>query len=123
GREELRQRVTEQTIEVVRRRVDPTGSTAASFAPQGDRRILRQVPGLSDTKQLLDVLGKVAKLTFHMVDDTVSPDDVRAGRIPPGDILLFEEDKRSGQTNKIPVVIKERAIITGDMLEKAQGTI
>jgi protein-export membrane protein SecD len=124
GREDLRQRIMEQSLEVVRRRVDPNGSTEASFARQGERRILLQVPGISDTTQLQKVLNTVAKLTFHMVDDTVTEADVAAKRIPPGDKLLYENDTRGGgQQVRTPVVIKERAIITGDMLEKAQGTI
>ena len=123
GREDLRQRVMEQTIEVVRRRVDPTGSTEASLARQGERRILLQVPGLTNTAELEKKLGQVAKLTFHMVDETISEADVAAGRIPPGEKLLYEEDMRNGQMVKMAVVIKERAIITGDMLERAQGII
>jgi len=58
-----------------------------------------------------------------MVDETVSDADIAARRIPPGDKLLYEEDVIGGQTVQRPVVIKERAIITGDMLERAQGTI
>jgi len=123
GREDLRARIMEQSLEVVRRRVDPNGSTEASFARQGERRILLQVPGISDTTQLQKVLNTVAKLTFHMVDDTVNEADIAAKRIPPGDKVLYENDTRGGQQFKVPVVIKERAIITGDMLEKASGTI
>ena len=123
GREDLRQRIMEQSLEVVRRRVDPTGSTEASFARQGERRILLQVPGISDTTELQKKLNTVAKLTFHMVDDTVTDADIQAKRIPPGDKLLYEEETRGNQHIQIPIVVKERAIITGDMLEKAQGTI
>ena len=122
GREELRQRTMEQSVEVVRRRVDPTGSTEATFARQGQNRILLQVPGLSDTTQLQAVLGKVAKLTFYLVDEGVSPQDIEANRIPPGDKLFYEETVRNGQAIKNPIVVKDRPLITGDMLEKAQGT-
>jgi protein-export membrane protein SecD len=123
GREDLRQRIMEQSIEVVRRRVDPTGSTEASFARQGERRILLQVPGVADTTALEKVLNTVAKLTFHMVDETVSEADIAAKRVPPGDKLLNEKIVRGNQTTQVPIVVKERAIITGDMLERAQGII
>jgi protein-export membrane protein SecD len=122
GREELRQRTMEQSLEVVRRRVDPTGAKEASFTRQGADRILLQVPGVSDTAELERILKTVAKLTFHMVDDSVSAEDIKAGRIPPGDKLLYEKDTRGGQVRQFPVVIKEQAIITGDKLEKAQAT-
>ena len=124
GREELRQRIMEQSVEVVRRRIDPTGSTEASFARQGERRILVQVPGITDTAEIQKKVNTQAKLTFHMVDETVSEQDVAAKRIPPGDKLLYEEIvNQAGQKIQVPIVIKERAIITGDMLERAQGTI
>ena len=124
GREELRQRIMEQSLEVVRRRVDPNGSTEATFARQGERRILVQVPGISDTAEIQSKVNTQAKLTFHMVDEGVSQTDIEAKRIPPGDKLLFEEVVgQNGQKIQIPIVVKERAIITGDMLERAQGSI
>ncbi len=123
GREDLRQRIMEQSVEVVRKRVDPNGSTEATFARQGERRILLQVPGISDTTELQKKLNTVAKLTFYLVDDSVSQGDIEAKRVPPGDRLLYEEEHFGGQVRQVPVVIKDRAIISGDMLEKAQGSI
>jgi protein-export membrane protein SecD len=69
----LRQRVTDAmggAIETVRRRVDAVGTTEPTIARQGDDRILVQVPGIDDTQQLKDLLGKTAKLSFHEVHPT-----------------------------------------------------
>jgi protein-export membrane protein SecD len=66
----LRQRVTDAmggAIETVRRRVDAVGTTEPTIARQGEDRILVQVPGIDDTQQLKDLLGKTAKLSFHEV--------------------------------------------------------
>ena len=66
----LRQRVTDAmggAIETVRRRVDAVGTTEPTIARQGEERILVQVPGIDDTQQLKDLLGKTAKLSFHEV--------------------------------------------------------
>jgi protein-export membrane protein SecD len=69
----LRQRVTDAmggAIETVRRRVDAVGTTEPTIARQGEDRILVQVPGIDDTQQLKDLLGKTAKLSFHEVHPT-----------------------------------------------------
>ncbi len=57
-------------IETVRRRVDAVGTTEPTIARQGEDRILVQVPGIDDTQQLKDLLGKTAKLSFHEVHPT-----------------------------------------------------
>jgi protein-export membrane protein SecD len=118
--QQIRQQVIEQSIEVVRRRVDGGGVKEASIQRQGANRILVQVPGLDDPKQLLDLLGKTAKMTFHMVDDSVSMDDMLAGRIPPGTKLLYERD-RTGTGQRQPIVVQEQAVLTGDQLQRASG--
>ena len=51
----------------MRRRVDAIGTTEPTIVRQGADRILVQVPGLRDTKQLKELLGKTAHLTFHEV--------------------------------------------------------
>jgi protein-export membrane protein SecD len=80
-----------------------------------------QVPGETDPQKVITLGSTAAKLTFHMVDETVSAADIAARRIPPGSRLLYEKNNRNGVISEDPIVIKERALITGDMLEQAQG--
>jgi len=61
-----------QSIEVVGRRVNELGTTEPIIQRQGVDRILVQVPGLQDPQRLKDILGQTAKLTFQMVDQTMS---------------------------------------------------
>ncbi len=56
----------DQSIEVVRRRIDQLGTREPTIERQGDDRILVQVPGLSDPQHLIDLLGKTAKMTFQL---------------------------------------------------------
>jgi preprotein translocase subunit SecD len=93
-----------------------------TIQPQGSRRIIVQVPGATDPQEIIKKGSATAKLTFHMVDDTVTLSDVEAGRIPPGSKLLREKIGRGASAREVPIVIKERAVITGDMLNRAQGT-
>ena len=72
-----------QSIEIVRRRIDGLGVTEPSIQRQGNNRILLEVPGLDDPKRLKDLLGQTAKLNFRMVDTSTSVSDALRGKIPP----------------------------------------
>ncbi|MBM3653565.1 MAG: protein translocase subunit SecD, partial [Alphaproteobacteria bacterium] len=60
-------KAVEQSIEVIRRRVDALGTREPSIQRQGDDRVLVQVPGLQDPETLKEILGKTAKLEFRLV--------------------------------------------------------
>ncbi len=103
--QEVQSQTISQVIEVVRRRVDALGTTEPSIARQGDNRVVIQVPG-GDSAQLRTVIGKTAKLGFHLVGEQ--------GRKKVSELSLpFEETP--GRTMNI----KRSAIITGDMLDNA----
>ena len=73
-----------------------------------------QAPGESDPGKLRDIIGKTAKLTLQMVDETVTPEDVQAGRIPPGSEVL------PGDQYSPYYVVKKRALVSGEELTNAQ---
>ena len=75
-----------QSIEVVGRRVNALGTTEPLIQKQGNDRILVQVPGLQDPQRLKDILGSTAKLSFQMVDQTMSARDAINGRPPSGSV-------------------------------------
>lgn len=104
---EIRDQTISQSVEIVRRRVDETGTKEPTIVRQGDDRIMLQLPGVEDPERVKTLLGKTAQLGFHLVDDT--------GRGAAGTRLLPMEDDPA---RKIPV--QRRAIITGDMLANAQ---
>ncbi len=56
-----------QSLEIIRRRVDEAGTREPTIQRQGERRVLIQVPGLGSAEELLRLIGKTAKLTFHPV--------------------------------------------------------
>lgn len=103
----------DQSIKIIRRRVDETGTLEPSIQRQGDDRILLQVPGLSDPRRVKQLLGKTAKMSFHLGDDETSVADAREGRLPPGSLLLPYEDRHHGLSS---FVIRKEAIVTGEML-------
>jgi preprotein translocase subunit SecD len=111
------QQAVEQSIEIIRRRVDELGTREPSITRQGRDRIVVQAPGESDPEQLKRVIGQTAKLTFQMVDDTVNPAEVAAtGRAPPGSVILPQPDNPGEPF----VVVKRRALVAGENLVDAQ---
>ncbi len=105
----------DQSIEIIRRRIDQLGTKEPSITRQGTNRIVVQAPGESDPERLKNVIGQTAKLTFQMVDDAVSQADLQAGRIPPDDMALPSTDGYAPF-----YVVKRRALVTGEMLTDAR---
>jgi preprotein translocase subunit SecD len=114
-----RQRAIEQSIEVVRRRVDETGVSEPAIQQQGEKRILVQMPGIDDPERIKRLLGKTAKLTFHLVNEQADVNEaVNRGTVAPGSRLLYEND--AGQ--RIPYVVFNEVIVSGERLVDAQAT-
>ena len=67
----LKSQTIEQSIEIIRRRVDETGVKEPTIQRQGVDRIIVQLPGVSDPERIKQLIGKTAKLTFHMVQQAV----------------------------------------------------
>src|SRR5690606_33079992 len=60
----------EQSLEIVRRRIDQIGVAEPTIQRVGASRILVQLPGLQDPGHLRALLGSTAKMTFHLLDDS-----------------------------------------------------
>ncbi len=105
----------DQSIEIVRRRVDELGTTEPNIQRQGADRILVQVPGLQDPSRLKDLLGQTAKLTFRLVDQSISPEQAAATRPPPDSELLPSSEPGGGN-----VLVERRIMVSGEDLTDAQ---
>ena len=107
------------SIEVVRRRIDPAGNREVSIQPQGDDRIVVQVPGDDDPEALKAVINRTGQLSFHRHDPSVSLEDAVAGLLPPGRIMVpFSASEGAGQP---PLVLFEDAEVSGDMVQTASA--
>ena len=114
--ERVRAAVT-QSIEVIRRRVDELGTTEPVIQRQGTDRVIVQVPGFNDPERLKEVIGTTARLSFHMVDETMNALEAQSGRPPVGSKVIETSEPDSGEA---VVLIKSRAAIAGDALVDAQ---
>jgi protein-export membrane protein SecD len=113
----LVQRGTEavrQSIEIVRRRIDETGVVDPQITRQGDNRIVVELPGVSDPERIKALLGTTAKMTFHMVDESVAPGQPA----PPGDEVLPDQDR----PNETLAVRKHVEVDGADLTDAQAGT-
>lgn len=120
--------IIEQSIEVVRRRVDESGTKEPIIQAQGIDRIILQLPGISDPADVKRLLGKTAKLTFRAVDENVSNVAIDAsgkpiGQIPPGTEILAEVERRGDKEMSRYVAVKKQVMVSGDALVDAQVTM
>ncbi len=63
-----RETVIQQTLEIMRRRLDPEGTRSVTVQRQGADRVVVQIPGAEDCEQEKSLIGQTAKLTFHFVN-------------------------------------------------------
>ncbi|MCJ8190833.1 protein translocase subunit SecD [Sphingomicrobium aestuariivivum] len=114
--------------DVVRRRIDPSGTREVTVRTQGDNRVLVQVPGVEDPEALKALIGRTARLEFKLVDLEANPAEVDAGRAPVGSELAPYPDAPPGMpatgyrsADGVPkIALKRRVIVSGDQLANAQ---
>jgi len=107
-----------QAIEIVRRRIDETGTNEPSIQQQGIDRIIVQLPGLDDPSRIKKLLGKTAKLNFQLAHPSISSEDInRNSKAPPGYTIL-EDDKDPD----LFYMINKRVMVSGEMLKDANPT-
>src|SRR5674536_36490 len=73
----------------VYKRQDQFGIAEPEIVPEGDNRILIQLPGIKDPERAKNLIGKTALLEFKIVDDESSLDEAVRGNIPEGDIIAY----------------------------------
>lgn len=112
----------EKSVEIIRRRIDETGVREPTIQPQGARRVLVQLPGIEDPARMKNLIGKTAKMTFHLVDLGGSIADAQAGRVPPGTELLPDAHETDVSGRPTLYLVKKRVVVSGENLIDAQPT-
>jgi preprotein translocase subunit SecD len=113
-REATDNRTIQQSLEIIRRRVDEVGTREPTIQRQGEDRILIQVPGIGSAEELKALIGTTARLTFHPVVGRTSD-----GQSEPGaGNLLYPSIDEEG----VFYIIERTAVVTGEELVDAQPT-
>jgi len=102
------------SLGIIGKRINPGGNKEQTIVRQGSNRIVVEAPGDNNPEQLKRLIGQTAKMTFQMVDETVAPSDLAAGRVPPGTVLLPEDDM-GGR----PLAVRKKVLVDGKDLQKA----
>ena len=108
-------------VEVLRKRVDKFGVAEPLIQPEGNDRILVQLPGLSaaDQESAKAAIQRAAFLEFRLVSPT-SDQDIKEGIVQPGyEILKRKERTRNGQERTEEVEVKKRAEMDGSGIKSA----
>jgi preprotein translocase subunit SecD len=122
---ELKKLTVEHSLETIRNRVDQFGIAEPEIVPEGDNRILIQLPGIKDPERAKNLIGKTALLEFKIVDDENSLENALRGNIPEGDIIAYglHADRTTGERGSSPYLLKDKALLTGASLETAKVQI
>jgi preprotein translocase subunit SecD len=122
---ELKKLTVEHSLETIRNRVDQFGIAEPEIIPEGDNRILIQLPGIKDPERAKNLIGKTALLEFKIVDDEHSLEDALRGNIPEEDIIAYglRADRSTGEKGSTPYLLKNKSLLTGASLETAKVQI
>ena len=107
-----------QAIEIVRRRIDETGTNEPTIQQQGTDRIIVQLPGLEDPGRIKRLLGKTAKLNFQLAHPSILSEDIKRGSIAPPGFSILEDDKDPN----LLYMINKRVMVSGEMLKDANSS-
>jgi preprotein translocase subunit SecD len=112
---QLQDKVIDQSIEVIRMRIDSTGTKEPSIQRQGVSNIMLQLPGAQDPGELKRLLGQTAKLTLHLVDEIATNNYNPAVKLPAN--LMAVQD------GEMTLILEKKIVISGDHLNNAQVQI
>ena len=106
------ERTIQQSLEIIRRRVDEAGTREPTIQRQGEDRILIQVPGIGSAQELKALIGQTAKLSFNAVISRTSD----AGATPgPRNVLLPALDE-----DGVYYIVEDTPVVSGEDLVDSQ---
>ncbi|KEP71557.1 preprotein translocase subunit SecD [Thioclava dalianensis] len=105
-------RTLQQSLEIVRRRIDAAGTREPTIVREGGDRILIQVPGLKSAQELKQLIGTTAKLTFNSVISTTSNPNAT---VSPGQEVLPSSDQKG-----LYYVLDSTPVVSGEDLTDAR---
>ncbi|MBR6363935.1 MAG: protein translocase subunit SecD [Alphaproteobacteria bacterium] len=114
--EEMTADALARSIEIVRRRIDALGTKEPSIQSQGGKYILVQLPGVDNPEHIKELIGQTAKMTFHLVNENVTQEQMASNVAPAGTEFLPYMDS---PWSKVPVYT--RVEVSGESLKDSQA--
>jgi SecD/SecF fusion protein len=148
-KEYIRTHAVNQSLEIIRNRIDQFGVAEPVIIRQGEDEIVIQLPGIKDPKRALKLLGDTAQLEFKIVADSTGLNlqefvsqaiktkqwqdgesmnklnRALQSRLPDNTSLYFEKnvDNQTKQETLTPLLLENNILMTGDMIKDAQVRI
>jgi preprotein translocase subunit SecD len=121
----IKKNAIDQALETIRNRIDQFGVSEPEITLQGTDRILIQLPGVRDPQRAINLIGRTALLEFKLLDEEGDLEAALKGNIPEGDIILYQRsvDPKTGGVKKIPYLLKEKTLMTGEVLKDARVSL
>jgi preprotein translocase subunit SecD len=149
-RNDVREKTLNQSIEVIRNRIDEFGVSEPQISSQGNDRVVVELPGIKDVDRAKDLIGRTAKLEFKMVDEEGSRNVILTdliAQIEKDKNLVYKEGSgikfseyvkqinesaaakipagdeiafEKSGESRIPLLLKSKAEVTGNDLQDAQ---
>ena len=108
----------QQTIQVMRNRVNELGVAEASVARQGRNRVVIELPGVQDAAKAKAIIGGTSTLKVLLVNQKADVANAVAGDVPIGSSLYY----KSANLGAGPVVLKNQVVLTGNAITGANAT-
>ncbi len=109
----------QQSIEVLRRRIDGTGTKEPTIQQNGEDRILLQLPGVDNTEEIKNVIETTAAMNFHLTNLAVSQEDIMRGRTPPRTTIYPSLEKDENGQPLYQYAIRDEVMVSGEDLVNA----
>jgi SecD/SecF fusion protein len=148
-RQFIKNHAVDQSLEILRNRIDQFGVAEPVIIRQGEDEIVIQLPGVTDPERALKLLGDTAQLEFKLVADTTGlnlPEMIHQAKIdkswqegenikklnralqnklPDNTSINFEKevDKKTKKETLVPILLENKILMTGDMIKDAQVRI
>jgi len=145
----IRKNSVNQSLEIIRNRIDQFGVAEPIVLRQGENQIVVQLPGVSDPQRAMSLIGQTAQLEFKLVaeapglnlpqliDEVIKAGQWREGesrkrlnlalqnQLPQGAEIYFEKtvDQKTKREARNPILLESPVLMTGEMVKNAQVRI
>ena len=115
----IKKMAAEKALMKIRNRVDEYGAREPDIRPQGDKRILVQLPGVIDAEKARREIGRTGNLEFKLVDEAHDVRDALKGNIPAGSQIYYYRQDDPEMAGKA-ILLQKETLLTGDYLSEAR---
>lgn len=117
AREEMINDAMSRSIEIVRRRIDALGTKEPSIQSQGGKYILVQLPGVDNPEHIKNLIGRTAKMSFHLVNENITSEQLASGHAPSGTMFLSDVNNPAAK-----IAVYSRIEVSGDSLKNSEAS-